>query len=86
MVQKTCLDSAVSRSHLTAESLPQFQASSSASCSGQIGIGTGYLRVVRFSPLSIIPQLPMFILILMLFLLGQAGEIWEPSNNSIFSF
>jgi len=85
--QKTCHDSAVSRSHLTAESLPQSQASPSASCGGKVGIGTGYLRVVRFSLLSIIPPLPMLILILILFLLeGQAGEFRQHTNNAIFFF
>jgi len=84
-IQKTCHDSAISRSHLTAESLPQSQASSGVSFGGQIGIGTGYLRVVRFSLLSIIPALPTLILILILFLLeGQAGEFQQTSNNAIF--
>jgi hypothetical protein len=58
IVQKTCHDSAVSRSHLTAETLLQSPASPSGECGGHIGIGTGYLRVVRFSPLSTIPPLP----------------------------
>jgi len=63
----------------------QSQASPSTNFGGQIGIGTGYLRVDRFSPLSIIPPLPMLILILILFLAEeQAGEDRQLSNNTMF--
>ena len=72
-------------SHLTAEPMLQSQASPSTNFGGQIGIGTGYLRVDRFSPLSIIPPLPMLILILILFLAEeQAGEDRQLSNNTMF--
>jgi hypothetical protein len=86
IVQKTCHDSAVSRSHLTAESLVQSQISPRANCSGKIGTGTDCLRAVRFSPLSIFPPLPMLILIKILFLLRQAGEFRQTSKNAIFFF
>jgi len=85
IVQKTCHGSAVGRSHLTAESLSQSHASPSTICGGQIGIGIGYLRVVRFPPLSIIPPLPMLILILIFFLLvGQAGNPGKIKTKQFF--
>jgi len=44
----------------------------------QKGTGTGFLRVYRLPPVSIIQQ------VLLLLAVGQTGEVWERSNRSDF--
>jgi hypothetical protein len=46
---------AVSRRPLTTEARVRAQVNPCGICDGQSGTGTGFLRVLRFSPVNIIP-------------------------------
>jgi hypothetical protein len=52
-----------------------------------MALGTGFLPVLRFSPVSTIPSVLYIRLHLMLLLSeGQAGQDWEPSNKVMILF
>ena len=74
---------AVSRRYLKGEVPVRSQVSPREICSGQVGLGKVFLRVLPFSPVSIIP----FMLYTHLYLHvavkgGQKGEAWEPSEKA----
>ena len=51
----------------------------------QSGTGTGVLPVLQFSPVSVIHQYSMLILVYMLPLPEiQTGEAWEPTKKQCF--
>jgi len=55
----------------------------------QKGTGTGFLRVYRLPPVSIIQQVLLLLAVgqqqvLLLLAVGQTGEVWERSNRSDF--
>ena len=73
----------VSPRPLTEAALVPFKGSPRVICGGPSGTMTSFLRVSRFSPVSIIPQFLHTQAILPISK-GQKGNAWEPSNTTIF--
>jgi hypothetical protein len=75
---------AVGRRPFTAQALVRSQTSPHGICGGQSGTGTVFLRVLRFSPVSIVPpMLYTSIYVVILSSEGRAGEEWEPSKKAV---
>jgi hypothetical protein len=75
---------AVSRQLLTADAWVRSQATPRETVVAKVALGQVFLRVLRLSPVNIIPpMLHTYLRSNITPSVGQAGEVWQPSREEI---